>query len=395
MSGRNQYQSVTSTGIDAARVAELPGHTREGGWIAHARVGALMLASFACCNVSAQPHSILVKEGEHALLGGETERAGALFEQAASINHAAQPEVGLIRTYMQRGEYRRAIAFAAHTAGAHPEASAGCGLYAWLLHVGGQAQAAALTLARARLRLPKDSLLLAIEASLKSLAALPGLAPADQLFGPVSPGSATIPKTAQVLGSGVLANQGRTVLAPADNVAASQQLWVRDGLGRVTAARLAKRFGQSGVVELEVATPFATTEDGSQIQVAGRDPFPGSAGYLVEFASSNDAAPSWPALHLGFIGQLAPDEGRYKLGINAPGAARGGPVFDSAGRWIGMSIKGAGREDRLVVISELQRLGAIAADGSALERARPMPVDEVYERALRVTVQLIGAASSE
>ncbi len=39
---------------------------------------------------------------------------------------------------MQAGEYRRALSFGAHAAGAHRDFPAATALYAWLLYVGGQ-----------------------------------------------------------------------------------------------------------------------------------------------------------------------------------------------------------------------------------------------------------------
>jgi len=51
-----------------------------------------------------------------------------------------------VRSQMQMGEYRRALAFASHTAGAHLEAPAAAALYAWLLRAGGQHAYATLVL---------------------------------------------------------------------------------------------------------------------------------------------------------------------------------------------------------------------------------------------------------
>ena len=75
---------------------------------------------------------------EAALARGDTDAALAGFERAAGMLHAPDTEMGLVRSQMQAGQYRRALAFAAHTAGAHLEAPAASALYAWLLRVGGQ-----------------------------------------------------------------------------------------------------------------------------------------------------------------------------------------------------------------------------------------------------------------
>jgi hypothetical protein len=61
----------------------------------------------------------LLKIGEKALAGLDIERAYQYFERASLMQHAADAEMGLVRTAMQQGAYRRALAFAAHVAGAH------------------------------------------------------------------------------------------------------------------------------------------------------------------------------------------------------------------------------------------------------------------------------------
>ena len=75
----------------------------------------------------------LLDAAEAALARGDTEAALAGFERAAGMLHAPDTEMGLVRSQMQAGQYRRALAFAAHTAGAHLEAPAASALYAWLL----------------------------------------------------------------------------------------------------------------------------------------------------------------------------------------------------------------------------------------------------------------------
>jgi hypothetical protein len=314
-----------------------------------------------------------------------------LFEQAASISHTAESEIGLTRTFMQRGEYRRALAFVAHTAGAHSDASAGTALYAWLLHLGGQTQIAALTLKRARERTPEDALLAATEAA---LGAPTSYAPATDLFSPLLTGSAAVPSTARRLASGVLVNHGRSVLTVGDVIEAGHSLWVRQSVGRVSRARLARDFGASGIVELELLAALPAAED--ELISAARDPFPGSPAFLMAFIGARNAAPVWPTLRVSFLGSPAMGEARYRLGIDAAGAAQGGPVFDVAGRWIGMSMGDADGTHGLVLASELRRLGAIAhLAAGATDVTRAMPLDEVYERGLRIAVEVLGVTAGD
>jgi len=44
----------------------------------------------------------------------------SLFESAGQVKHAADAELGLVRTYMQAGEYRRALACASRSGKACP-----------------------------------------------------------------------------------------------------------------------------------------------------------------------------------------------------------------------------------------------------------------------------------
>ncbi|MEO6321243.1 MAG: hypothetical protein ABIR56_11215 [Polaromonas sp.] len=70
------------------------------------------------------------------------EDALAAFDRAALILHAADTEMALVRSHMQSGDYRRALVFGAHTAGAHLDVLGGAALYAWLLHLGGRGEIA-------------------------------------------------------------------------------------------------------------------------------------------------------------------------------------------------------------------------------------------------------------
>ena len=57
--------------------------------------------------------------GREALLAsGKVAEARDAFEQAAALEHAADIELGILRSQMQAGHYRQALDFAAHTAGA-------------------------------------------------------------------------------------------------------------------------------------------------------------------------------------------------------------------------------------------------------------------------------------
>ena len=128
-------------------------------------------AVFAATKVSPellQERAELIKTGEAALVALQPDVALTAFERAASILHAADTEMALVRTYMQHGQYRRALAAGAHTAGAHLDAVGGAALYAWLLHAGAQTGVAQRLLGEAQSRMPGNELLAQVQQQLAS-----------------------------------------------------------------------------------------------------------------------------------------------------------------------------------------------------------------------------------
>ncbi|HEX7687267.1 MAG TPA: hypothetical protein VF453_06155, partial [Burkholderiaceae bacterium] len=108
---------------------------------------AAALAALLCTGSSALAHdddppsparAALVAHAEDELARGHAAAAMDDFERAGQMQHTPDAEMGLIRAELQDGQYRRALAFCAHTAGEHLEAADGGALYAWLLRMGGQ-----------------------------------------------------------------------------------------------------------------------------------------------------------------------------------------------------------------------------------------------------------------
>src|SRR5205085_5072906 len=159
---------------------------------------------------------------------------------------------------------------------------------------------------------------------------------------------------------------------PASAVSDAAGLWVRDGLGHTTAVRVERRLDDLQLVLARLDTEW----DGSATQPAGRDPFAGSAGFVVAYAAGTDATPAWPWLYAGFVGSAPAAAGAARpLGIDVPGAVPGAPLFDAAGRWSGLALAGANGAPQLVAIERLrERLPDLVAppvdDGAA--RMRPM-----------------------
>lgn len=351
----------------------------------------------------------LLKQGELLLSRQSTSEALATFERAALILHAADSEMAIVRSHMQAGEYRRALAFGAHTAGAHLDVVGGSALYAWLLYAGGQTQVAQRLLAEAQARSASSPLIAAVSVQLAtgqpralgSLLALPTrLAPHGDASG--------VPKTARAVGSATLLPGGKsafvpTALLPPGNTG----LWLRNGLGQTAKATVTQRLPQFGLAVVSLSTALVVPED---YTVAPRDAFAGSIGYAIEYASLTTLEAAWPLLRSGFLGGQAdggdPTSSWRSLGVDMPKGPRGGPVFDAAGQLAGIALpraaykvpaKGKAKAaDLMVPVSALKAaLGASFAEATnpaALAQAVPPPkaaMDRVYESALKSSLQVI------
>lgn len=329
----------------------------------------------------------LVDEGEARLAAGDTAAAQQAFDQAALIVHAADVELGLVRTYMQAGEYRRAVTFGSHAASAHPEYPAGMALYAWLLHIGGQGKVALRTLEDAIARAPLDPALQQARAALAApwprptalLLARPlRLAPYDA--------SLQVAEGAQVVGSGVLLGDSGTALVPAATLNPARRVWLRNGLGQTTRAVLVQAQGDGlALLRLDRALGAAPA-----VAITPTTPFAGSPSYLAEFGASDPADPAWPVLRQGFFGRYSDAQALRPLGIAAPRGPRGGPVFDGYGRLAGVSIAAGDGTDRLVPVSRFAHLYTSATPSSASPAyTAPVAAEALYESALKMTLQVI------
>ena len=336
----------------------------------------------------------IVAEGERALAQGDARAAAELFESAGNMAHEADAELGLVRAMMQAGQYRRALGFASHVAGVHPDEAAGPALYAWLLHLGGQAAAAASTLAGALARLPDDRLLLAVRTLLAMPSPVPpaGLLAPPARFAPASPQSALLPALAKPVASGVVFNEGRTAMTMAGALGSATTAWVRDGLGRVAAARVERSAHDAAIAALHFDTPLGAPDEA--FSLATRDPFSGSPGFAIGYPVAADAAetaPAWPLLRIGFLGAPGAEAGTLALGIAVPPGLRGGPVFDSTGALTGMATGSAGGGYRITLASRLREFAAPVATTQGLATRPRMAPDEIYERAMPRVVQVLVA----
>lgn len=335
----------------------------------------------------------LLAEGESLLSAGHALAAQDVFQRAALMMHAADTECSIVRAQVQAGQYRQALAFAAHAALAHRGYPGGLALYAWLLHLGGQSVIAGRLLDEAMARHPLDP---ALKAARERLA-LPWPRAGDALMGlplraaPYAHGRVAGP-AARCIGTATLMPAGHRAVAPLSTIGARTELLLRNGLGTTVDARVAQRDETAGVAWLVLDPPLAPAP---AVVFAIRPPFAGSPVATVEFGADGDGRPAWPMLRQGFAGRQS-SGGRTGLDIALPEGPRGGPVFDRAGRLAGIGMPdAAGR----AVLWPLHGEPSAAPGESGASAAESVPgtaqgVDVVYELALQLTLQVIADPAS-
>ncbi len=334
----------------------------------------------------------LLAQAEAALERGDAQAATVPLEAAAMLLHAGDTEMTQVRALMQAGQYRQALAFAAHAAGGHDDEPAASALYAWLLRAGGQRVAAQHVIDRALASAPADEVLaqtrleLATDApqARRALLDLPHrMAP----YAVGNPADLTGLSAAQRVGTAVLFNAGRSALAPAGPLAGRRDVWLRNGMGQTVRAHIAPPFAGLGLVVLELATPLPADPG---FKAAQRDPFAGSPGYVVDYVEGSDALPQWPWLHPGFMGAMRADASAPRLGINGSAGAHGGAVFDAAGQFAGFALGGADAPWVTLAALRAAAPGVAALLPQAPQQGARVGVDEVYERALRSVLQVLA-----
>ena len=361
-------------------------------WIAPLLLGACVAAQAhddeAAAAARLPQRVALLARAQAELERGDATQALDDFERAAMMLHAADAELGLIRAAMQDGQYRRALAFCAHTAGEHTDDADGAALYAWLLRVGGQGELATRVLAQARAQAPDDRVAAAVE---RAFAATPLVAsgvllqPLHRMAPwPVTPvAEEAPPATARFAGNAVLVSDGHAALLPlaAAALPPGARVWVRNGLGQATAATLEPpdvALASRGLARLRLSSALPL---GTSHEAAGRAPFAGSAGYAVQFDAVD--APAWPLLTQGFLGGPRGDAELRKLGF---GAMPGAPVLDARGALVGIALAPADAQATWLPLAAL----AGTPPGEAAPRAAGLVApDEIYEAGLRRALQVL------
>ncbi len=363
-------------------------------------MAALGTSRLARADGAARPErAALLLQAETELRRGDTAAAQDDFERAAMMVHAPDAELGTIRAAMQAGQYRRALAFCAHTAGEHLEASEAGAVYAWLLRLGGQRALAdrvlAETLGRSRGAPVPTAVQAAFDAAWPAATGVLLDAPHRLAPWPTSiAGQAPLPEATHVAAAGVLLGDGARAVVPQSALAAAAggRLWVRNGLGETTEAvavrDAAPALATAGLALLDLRAPLAPGAAGD-----APEPFAGSPGHVLRFAPGD--GPAWPWLAQGFLGRTDAATGARLLGFDV-GDAPGAAVLDGSGRLAGI-VGGAtaGRPTLWVPVARWSAaLGVLVADARPAARTLTAP-DAVYEAGLRRPLQLVveGAAA--
>jgi hypothetical protein len=183
-------------------------------------------------------------------------------------------------------------------------------------------------------------------------------------------------------------------LVPTAVLGKRSQVWVRNGLGQLALAQRDPKRSDPTMTVLILRNKLAGPD---ALMLAPRNAFPGSPAFALEYHPSPQAHAQWPVLHMGFLGSPQANSAERPLGIALNTGPRGGPVFDEGGRLIGIAVAvltKAGKpsnEGRLLLTSTLhQRLGPALGTLATAQKQR-ISADQIYESALRSTLQIIAA----
>jgi hypothetical protein len=356
-------------------------------------------AGWAACGASAAQHAgavagvseatlreraALLRAAEESLARCDAAGALARFERAASMLHAPDAELGIVRSHMQAGDYGRALAFCAHAATAHRDEPAAVALHAWLLNAGGQEMVARQVLARAIADGAGDSMVEAVQSELER--PWPR-AHRDWLRAPArfAPYATSTPQ-ARLVATATLLPGGAIALAPAAALRSPGHVWLRNGLGTTVPARVGRNFAALGLVELLPQASLPAASPG----MSAAEPFAGSAGFAVAFAPQPGGESAWPLLKAGFVGARVEGTGWQRLGIELAPGGNGGPVFDGAGRICGIAASNA--DAMLLATAPLLRTHVtVTLEAKHQAPARSSDVEAVYAVALAHTLQVLRA----
>jgi hypothetical protein len=218
---------------------------------------------------------------------------------------------------------------------------------------------------------------------------------------PSGAGDVASPTDGRVVSSGVLVAATKAVVPAgvlASGGAGEIRIRVRNGLGQ-SARAVVDGAVQPPLDPRLVALRLLDPLDADAIEApAAREPFAGSPGYVVEYAATPDDAAAWPWLRQGFVGGAIGGSALRQLGIDVADGPHGGPVLDASGRLAGIALRDPASGSVWLPAARwhLDRVDhdvAPAANGQVRDVPRTVLIgaDVVYERALRVALQVIAA----
>jgi S1-C subfamily serine protease len=287
---------------------------------------------------------------------------------------------------MQAGEYRHALSAAAHTHAEHPDVEDSALLYAWLLAIGGQTTPA-ITLLEATLEYhPQNAALILMHKQIKAsqlISAELKTSKAIQLKPFTSEKFVTV-KPHKYLTTGVVINRGNHIITTIADVENATTLHVRDGLGREIMAHIEQKIPSAKLAVLKLDKPVKTI---SALTIADKSPFPGTPIYIIGFSPLNQDQADWPQLRVDILGTpTAANHDGYPL--HARFAPKGAGVFNQQGHLVGIVD---GRSAKVMLPLTDNALTAYKKSSYSTDPLATLPMDEIYERALINTVQVLGS----
>ena len=352
----------------------------------------LLIHSFAFDVFAEASIADYIAQAKSALTIGNSQQAAELYEKAAALGEAPEAEIGLVRAYLQAGEFRKAIAFANLVAAEHPDISETAALLAYLEDLEGQTPAAiakitaelnqqpddvALTAAYAEILLNHMATPQAIQlldtwmarnpanADINRLRARAALITGDQkavqswreqtliLEEKTKQSTDVKPTThwpshplaafsidqhmAFKSGNGLVVDEGRKILTTAPLVTgATDSLLVRNGLGKIAKAHLEKIFADQGLALLRLETPYP-----KNWSITLQNPVLNNVRFCFVFCFplTDSLETLYPIIIPSVVVRADVGVGQLMQISSSLAEDKGGsPVFDNTGRLIALTI---------------------------------------------------------